>query len=743
MANPMSDVPTIVDPSSSARTSISLISSILSYFVATIIGRPIEQPVGWLDHLSSLRTTPQITSPDKLIPLPPTSAEGATPTAPLRPKVPSTKLATRPHALGLLESERAYASDLALIRDIHLPTALGHEPPVPIPQLSSPSVRLLSTALDSSAMSLNPPHMKGEDARIIFGNITELAEFTDDFLNRLEMALGSVIPNGEGEDSVGVLFMEKIPCMESPYMRYITHCLVAVARVKSLPKTPALAAYHATTCALAQQLPYAWDLPSLLIKPTPDSHGDKENLRHTRAMVEAFTFAINESRRQREVVKEVLVAGKPNEVLVLESSDYEEVERIRQMERDMRRTYMFGQQLEEETVEWVKSVKGFMSALRAWTESFGRVIGLGPDLMSEAFDAFLAMIDKRLASLCTELEAVIYEQFLFQLHALETIKRPAFLLDTPHALEPPHYALLQHNAIAEGRPPSSLHEASTVYVALRAQLCASNLTGTLLARWSELWDALRVEGDVNKEEAACGLRALNVVHPERATPRLTQAHRLRWLPCKKAFNANTDPLDSARSAPADTSTVSEPVPSARKRRDSSASSSERARRRRKPCTRSTLLGPHLDTGTLEKSLFQVPLYEGRESEGAKKRRVVKGLEEERSHGATNAKQESDELHPRPPIRSTPQPQLTVSQIWHRAPALYAYRVVHQCDPPEGVQYYGLPFFKLYLNDVYQVLKEAGDSSRHPALPVAMDEVLARASTGAIGWILASFLFPVD
>jgi hypothetical protein len=52
--------------------------------------------------------------------------------------------------------------------------------------------------------------MTQEDARIIFGNISDLAEFADDFVTRLEIALGSVVPNGEGEDAVGALFIETV-----------------------------------------------------------------------------------------------------------------------------------------------------------------------------------------------------------------------------------------------------------------------------------------------------------------------------------------------------------------------------------------------------------------------------------------------------------------------------------------------------------------------------------------------------
>jgi hypothetical protein len=52
--------------------------------------------------------------------------------------------------------------------------------------------------------------MTREDTRIIFGNITDLAKFADDFVTRLEIALGSVVHNGEGEDAVGALFIETV-----------------------------------------------------------------------------------------------------------------------------------------------------------------------------------------------------------------------------------------------------------------------------------------------------------------------------------------------------------------------------------------------------------------------------------------------------------------------------------------------------------------------------------------------------
>ena len=75
-------------------------------------------------------------------------------------------------------------------------------------------------------------------------------------------------------------------------------------------------------------------------------------------------------------------------------------------------------------------------------------------------------------------------------------------------------------------------------------------------------------------------------------------------------------------------------------------------------------------------------------------------------------------------------------------------MIHECKLPDGVQYYGLPFFRLFDDDIYHVLKEAGYPSWHPDLPLLVDEgkdclLLECNDAGELGWILMSFLFPVD
>ena len=84
----------------------------------------------------------------------------------------------------------------------------------------------------------------------------------------------------------------------------------------------------------------------------------------------------------------------------------------------------------------------------------------------------------------------------------------------------------------------------------------------------------------------------------------------------------------------------------------------------------------------------------------------------------------------------------------QAPHLYECRVIHECVPPEGVQYHGLGFFTLRIDAVYEILQELGHPSTHRDLPLYVDDgedclLLARNEAGDVGWVLASFLLPKD
>ncbi|GJE98187.1 hypothetical protein PsYK624_144090 [Phanerochaete sordida] len=477
----------------------------------------------------------------------------------------------RQHALlELLTSERSYAADLCLIRDIHMPLALGNSsalqaiPPSPPPSASSS--RTHSTASDSSTGSLLDPPMTPEDVRIIFNNVAELATFSDEFTGKLEAALGSVLEGGYGEDHVGALFLETIPKLQPLYTTYITKHSSAIEHLNNLPQTPSLTQYLAHTSTLAQTLTHAWDLPSLLIKPvqrllkyslllcavieeTPESHPDKASLRKARAQMEEVAHGVNEGRRRREVVKEVLtgvpfiksgeakakkkglnmgVAASVNlgriksiraaAFKVKEGAEAnEEAASVARLGEELRRQDAFVRVFAKDALRWVRSMTAFFEALKAWAHAFGTTIGVDQEAKSEAFDAFVELIQYGLIRACKDAEEAIQQDMLVQLQRLrDSTNAPERLLEAMRTLEPLHYGLLNFN-VSKSRPPPQLLEASKSYVALRGQLNAElptyldlldkgirvcletfrrmqvELWARIKGQWAELWEALRMD----------------------------------------------------------------------------------------------------------------------------------------------------------------------------------------------------------------------------------------------------------
>jgi dynamin-binding protein len=149
---------------------------------------------------------------------------------------PIAPMAKRKYALlELLSSERVYANDLALMRHIHIPMALGHSshfhpPDSPSAEVDGlPSTRSTSSrsALSSSTPFIfkdevvNKPPMTAEDVRVIFSNTEDLAVFADVFAERIEVALGDTLDvTDDGSpgisdpdsrvDAVGELFLEVV-----------------------------------------------------------------------------------------------------------------------------------------------------------------------------------------------------------------------------------------------------------------------------------------------------------------------------------------------------------------------------------------------------------------------------------------------------------------------------------------------------------------------------------------------------
>ncbi|TFY66217.1 hypothetical protein EVG20_g4872 [Dentipellis fragilis] len=842
--------------------------------------------------------TPSVDKPEKPLPLAPEPSIGGS-TLVNEPRASTSSepaaaaakpISKRTHALlELLSSERAYASDLALIRDIHIPLALGEQAPFPItpPQSSSSSERTLSMASGSSTGSTLGPPMTREDTRLIFSNVSELALFSDAFSERLEDALGCVLEGGKGDDYVGEVFLEMIPHMEPPYKTYITRHPTAVEHLNKLPQTPALQAYLSRTRELAASLTHAWDLPSLLIKPvqrllkyslllnaiieeTPDVHPDKENLRKAKQMMERVSHSVNEGQRRREIVKEVLTSGKTSAAELLKKkgltlavsasvsfgrvkgkpamskAENEEAEQVARMEKQMKDTETFMQTFAKEAVDWSKTRSSACRRRLAPRHSM-------PSCTSSTLGSSPSVPTWRPSS-----KTSFYPN---SRSSSTPSPSPSPLLEAMHSFEPYHHTLLNHN-VSKGRPAPALLEASTSYIALRGQLhaelpaylallrrgtaLATQQVATWQARfwqdvralWSELWDALRVEGEMNagsgETERVWRLRWAEVERDMAAIailrtppPRSVAAKRPSTASAKTVATVRTETvasmLGSLEPVHMSTSPIADSFTSFRSRAGTGASSSistESVPRRngltRRPSeeslrsirsaksgrssTKSSRPGQDIDewspidascstsrptnpprrksmpiplrksssSGKLLDGLARTPIYEpeneheqdgahGRPGRAASLRQnmmetlrpSISRRSSSRSRKNRSGAPEYDPVPPYAPASSQSQSHSqVVSPKWRHARTLYACRVIHECQPPDGVAYFGLPFFRLELGAVFGILREAGHPSTHRDLPLYVDDgddclLLARDERGEIGWVLASFLYPVD
>ncbi|KAJ7578277.1 hypothetical protein C8J56DRAFT_797853 [Mycena floridula] len=734
--------------------------------------------------------------------------------------VHTPSLTKRQHALlEVLESERAYASDLALIRQVHIPLALGQAVtfnPTPSSSSSSSS-RTVSTASDSSTGSLGPP-MTPEDTKIIFSNIAELAVFSDQFCDSLEEALGSIVDGGVGDDSVGALFLRIIPELEKPYKYYITRQGAADEHLSALPKTPALEAYYAHTRKVATPISHAWDLHSLLIKPvqrllkyplliaaildeTPDTHPDKPNLKLARSKIEEIARNVNEERRRAEVVKGVLLAKKrPPAIALVKIKSIrgarpgnEEAAKVEMMQKELNKIDVFAQQFARNVVDWAKAMTGLVANLRTWAVSFGKVIGLSEEQGSEAFDAFVEVVEKELAPLCVQLEATINEKLLKEIaHLLMTMNQPLKLLASMDDQESLHYQLLNMNVSPKNRPPAALLEASTNYLALRAQLAAelpryialmdrgmglfvlklaeiqASFWRDVRDRWGILWEMLRVEGEMNggsHETIAVWHNRWGDVDQVIAALNITNPRKLYQEPVPKARVASLEqPTAHAKKVGAimmalePVYNVSSPYPlspsssrgrgSIERKSIGSRASNESLPRKAKP-QRSSIedWGEYVSVPSRTRSVPPAAPEDDRGRIPRKpsfKRKISDSIRPASRHRPKTASADlpGDAVPPNPPPSAFLQ-HLIRGDVWSQT-GKYACVVIHPCRPPAPVSYYDFPFFELAVGETYTVLQEVGHPALHPKLPLHVDDgedclLLCRNFQGDVGWALASFL----
>ncbi|KAH7334935.1 hypothetical protein B0J17DRAFT_95100 [Rhizoctonia solani] len=717
------------------------------------------------------------------------------------PSIPEQKTSKRTHPLlELLSSERAYASDLALIRDIFLPLAQGKPTNFPLP----PSVGSLMFP-----MHKDPP-MSAQDVKIVFGNIEEIATFADELSERLEVALGSVVPGGTGDDRVGELFCELAPRMTPMYLSYITRHPAAVARYAQLSTnpTPAMAQYLATTKAMATSITHAWDIPSLIIKPlqrllkyplilqtilehTPPSlnHPDRATLAQAKDKTEQVARQVNEGKRRWEVVKGVLESGKspPHAKRNMfkprtSTNGVETGEDLVALEKRVKECADVASRMAECVSTWASALTSSTRTLYLWSRSFQRVVDLDvllggdPQGGSEAVRAFSA-VAQSLDDLSRELAAVVREELVPQLHRLgKTSKEPLLLCAHAHTLAGAHYNLV--NTPYSKSRPSGLLEASQSYLALSAQLreelpryvdMFERALGIIVLRlsnwqsryfqeserrWRDFWVALDVEGDTentavetvriwwSRWEATARQTASMAISSPGPNPKRYREKPAREIPIRPEISTPTS--DSA-------SWDYIPTYEASSKAHSRAVSSD-----------------YSAGGTPKSPDFPIGRGKGKKSQrgGSNLRKVTDtlfgGTPSSASYSSTPFPYSPTATNPRtstpsnprssatPSNRSsnhTPSSNATPSPRMSHHPVLYAAAAIHPFNPATNATHLGLPFLKLEMGDTLEILVEAGHPKEHKDLPIPYDDapdcmLAARSETGVEGWALASYLMPM-
>jgi dynamin-binding protein len=126
----------------------------------------------------------------------------------------------------------------------------------------------------------------------------------------------------------------------------------------------------------------------------------------------------------------------------LEGSNNEAMQ-VEALQAELKRIDIFAKEFAKSMVDWGKMTSNMMLTLRTWSHSFGTVIGLSAGQGSEAFDAFLDVVEKGLLPLASDLEATINDRILKDLaHLLMSMNHPFKLIASMNEQEPYHYHLL-------------------------------------------------------------------------------------------------------------------------------------------------------------------------------------------------------------------------------------------------------------------------------------------------------------
>lgn len=167
------------------------------------------------------------------------------------------------------------------------------------------------------------PSMSDADIETVFVNLEEVAALAEEFANALSEATG---PEEVGvDDSIGRVFLEKLPRIQEVSSRYCVRHHRAILRLQELE--PTLRMYLSECSTLSHGRTTAWDLASLLIKPvqrclkypllldqlltiTPESHPDRPQLQRAYSEMLLVAEHINENKKRTDLVDKIVTKDK-------------------------------------------------------------------------------------------------------------------------------------------------------------------------------------------------------------------------------------------------------------------------------------------------------------------------------------------------------------------------------------------------------------------------------------------------
>ena len=228
----------------------------------------------------------------------------------------------------LVDTESTFLQDMMVVEDIYKAT---------------------STSIDS---------IREDDRKVLFGNCAEIVEFSKDFLAALKPAAASIYtlqksnrwnfkrgsfstshstatdqstttgtePPKEEQDrktSIGAAFGRNMARMEKVYGEYLKNHDAANQRLSALQDKPKVKVWLAECHNYAGDITQAWNLDSLLVKPTqrvlkypllissllentPEDHPDYAALDSAHKELRAMSVRINESKKRAELLDQVV-----------------------------------------------------------------------------------------------------------------------------------------------------------------------------------------------------------------------------------------------------------------------------------------------------------------------------------------------------------------------------------------------------------------------------------------------------